>query len=101
MRHCLPLWFAAKKNRCQLASDTGLSGFGIVAGFLMEAEVGSIRRRPVGGGLGVYESVPDRTVSGNGHKFVGQWGVSADKKRQQCGKTSPIVTECFKAVTDL
>ena len=33
--------------------------------FLREAEVGSIRRRPVGGGLGVYEPVPDRTVSGN------------------------------------
>src|SRR5215207_4018146 len=63
---------------------------------LPEAEVGSIRRRPVGGGLGVYESVPDRTVSGNEGKFVGHWGVSADKKRQQCGATSPINTQCFR-----
>jgi hypothetical protein len=63
-----------------------IQDFGIVApGFLTEAEVGSIRRRPVGGGLGVYEPVPDRTVSGNKGKFVGHWGVSADKKRQQCG----------------
>ena len=54
------------KNRCQLGADTGLFGFGIVApGSLRKTEVGSIRRRPVGGGLGVYEPVPDRTVSGN------------------------------------
>ena len=59
-----------------------------------EAEVGSIRRRPVGGGLGVYEPVPDRTVSGNEVNVVGHWGFSADKKRQQCGATSPINTEC-------
>ncbi|MGB3832329.1 MAG: hypothetical protein WA975_10750 [Mesorhizobium sp.] len=46
--------------------------FGIVAlGLPLEAEVGSIRRRPVGGGLGVYEPVPDRTVSGNADKFFG------------------------------
>jgi hypothetical protein len=44
-----------------------------------EAEVGSIRRRPVGGGLGVYEPVPDRTVSGNEGKVVGHRGLSADK----------------------
>jgi hypothetical protein len=72
---------------------------GIVAlRFLAEAEVGSIRRRPVGGGLGVYEPVPDRTVSGNEGKFVGHWGVSAGKKRQQCGATSPIITDCFRSL---
>jgi len=48
-----------------------------------KAEVGSIRRRPVGGGLGVYEPVPDRTVSGNAANFGAQWGVSADKKWQK------------------
>ncbi|BBD40399.1 hypothetical protein Amn_52790 [Aminobacter sp. Y103A] len=53
----------------------------------------------MGGGLGVYEPVPDRTVSGNTGKFVGQWGVSADKKRQECGESSPIPTVCFANVT--
>ena len=54
--------------------------FGIVApDFPKEGEVGSIRLRPVGGGLGVYEPVPDRTVSGNATKFVVHWGVSTDK----------------------
>ncbi|RWE36854.1 MAG: hypothetical protein EOS78_16275 [Mesorhizobium sp.] len=83
-----------RKNRRQLASDAGHLGFGIVApGFSEEkTEVGSIRRRPVGGGLGVYEPVPDRTVSGNAGKFVGHWGMSADKKRQKCVEASPIQT---------
>ncbi|WP_210212190.1 hypothetical protein, partial [Mesorhizobium sp. M7A.T.Ca.US.000.02.2.1] len=54
---------------------------------------------PVGGGLGVYEPVPDRTVSGNTGKFVGHWGMSADKKRQKCGGTSPIPTRRFIKVT--
>ncbi|WP_292616257.1 hypothetical protein, partial [Mesorhizobium sp.] len=52
-----------------------------------------------GGGLGVYESVPDRTVSGNTGKFVGDWGFSADKRRQNCGKASPISTRVFINVT--
>ncbi|TIX63791.1 MAG: hypothetical protein E5V25_19915 [Mesorhizobium sp.] len=82
------------KNRRQLASDAGHLGFGIVApGFSQgKTEVGSIRRRPVGGGLGVYEPVPDRTVSGNTRKFVGHWGISADKRWQDCGEASPIPT---------
>jgi hypothetical protein len=51
--------------------------------FSRKTEVGSIRLRPVGGGLGVYEQAPDRTVSGNTGKFVAQWGGSADKKWQK------------------
>jgi hypothetical protein len=34
----------------------------------------------VGGGLGVYEQMPDRTVSGNVQIVVRHWGVSANKK---------------------
>ncbi|RWO24404.1 hypothetical protein [Mesorhizobium sp.] len=89
------------KNRRQLASDAGHLGFGIVALDFSkgETEVGSIRRRPVGGGLGVYEPVPDRTVSGNTRKFVGDWGISAVKRRQDCGEASPISTGVFINVT--
>jgi hypothetical protein len=43
--------------------------------------------------------VPDRTVSGNAGKFVGHWGMSADKKRQKCGEASPIQTPRFIKVT--
>ncbi|MGX7875792.1 hypothetical protein ACVDG5_026475 [Mesorhizobium sp. ORM6] len=39
-----------------------------------------------GRGLGVYEPVPDRTVSGNAGKFVGHWGMSADKKGRNVAK---------------
>ncbi|RWO22915.1 MAG: hypothetical protein E5Y16_15975 [Mesorhizobium sp.] len=89
------------KNRRQLASDAGHLGFGIVALDFSkgETEVGSIRRRPVGGGLGVYEPVPDRTVSGNTRKFVGDWGNSTVKIRQDCGEASPISTGVFINVT--
>ncbi|SJM31556.1 hypothetical protein BQ8482_20171 [Mesorhizobium delmotii] len=89
-----PTFIQALKNRRQLASDAGHLGFGIVAPDFSQGktEVGSIRRRPVGGGLGVYEPVPDRTVSGNTRKFVGHWGISADKRRQNCGEASPIPT---------
>lgn len=60
--------------------------------FQEKTEVGSIRLRLVGGGLGVYEQAPDRTVSGNTGKFGGQWGGSADKMRQNCVAESPIPT---------
>jgi hypothetical protein len=88
---------AGKEKPAPAIPTPVVQDLGIVAlRFLAEAEVGSIRRRPVGGGLGVYEPVPDRTVSGNEGKFVGHWGVSADKKRQECGRASPINTECFR-----
>jgi hypothetical protein len=82
-----------EKTGASLLLTPVIQDFGIVApDLLLKAEVGSIRRRPVGGGLGVYEPVPDRTVSGNTGKVVGHWGVSADKKWQNCGKSSPIPT---------
>jgi hypothetical protein len=52
--------------------------------------------RARGRGAWGYELVPDRTVSGNGGKLGGHWGVSADKKRRECGGTSPIVSFCNK-----
>jgi hypothetical protein len=76
-----------EKTGASLLPAPVIQDFGIVAPDLPgKAEVGSIRRRPVGGGLGVYEPVPDRTVSGNTAKLVGQWGVSADKMCLKCGE---------------
>jgi hypothetical protein len=47
------------------------------------SEVGSIRPEPVGGGLGVYGQMPDRTVSGNERIVVAHWGAKASKKWQK------------------
>ncbi|WP_144378645.1 hypothetical protein [Mesorhizobium amorphae] len=88
------IWSVRKyKNRRQFWPDAGwkTSRLSLRLSWL-KAEVGSIRLRPVGGGLGVYEPVPDRTVSGNTRKFVGHWGDNADKKGRECGKESPIPT---------
>jgi hypothetical protein len=88
-----------KKAGASLLLTPAIPTFGIVAlGFLAKTEVGSIRLGPVGGGLGVYEPVPDRTVSGNRVKFVGHWGASAGKKWQECGEQSPINSHCFEVV---
>lgn len=55
-------------------------------------EVGSIRPEPVGGGLGVYGQLPDRTVSGNDRIVEVHRGVNARKK---CSKSGENITKHF------
>ena len=89
---------AAKKNRCQLASDTGHSGFWDrrTRLLLRKTEVGSIRRRPVGGGLGVYEPVPDRTVSGNSVNSSDIGASARIKNGSNVAQHHQSYTECFR-----
>ena len=68
---------AKQKSRRQHALTPVFRSWDRRTGFREEAEVGSIRRRPVGGGLGVYEPVPDRTVSGNERINSSDIGASA------------------------